>query len=268
MKLACAVSTYPTSFGPIVFKDGNLKENFDLMKKYGYQGMDLFIKKTSREQLLEYKKLIKDYGMDVVTLFAIYLGESGVKLSEKDPALRRRNVDLMKEQLDNAKELDSVGLGLGYIRGAHSEDETEADAKKRIAEALYEIGDYAAQIGSTILLEPINRYEINTINKATDAVDFIKENNLKGVTLQLDMFHMNIEDKSIPYAIEYAKGLISNLHVSSSNRHAVGTGHFDFAEVTAALRKVGYDGFLTLEAFSTDADETLRMTAENLKKYL
>ncbi|OON95249.1 MAG: hypothetical protein ATN31_11325 [Candidatus Epulonipiscioides saccharophilum] len=268
MKLACAVSTYETQFGPIVFKDGNLSANFELMKKYGYKGMDLFIKKTSKEQLASYKKLIAEYGMEVATLFAIYLGESGVKLSEKDPTLRERNVNLMKEQLENAKELNAVGLGLGYIRGTHSEDETECDAKKRIAEALHEIGEYADKLGTTILLEPINRYEINTINRATDAVDFIKENNLKGVTLQLDMFHMNIEDKSLPYAINYAKGLISNLHISSSNRYAVGEGHFNFDEVIQALKDVGYDGFLTLEAFSTDADLTLKQTAQHLAKYL
>lgn len=268
MKLACAVSTYPTSFGPIVFKDGNLAENFKLMTKYGYEGMDLFIKKTSQEQLQEYKKLIDSFGLQVASLFAIYLGESGVKLAEKDPELRIRNINLMKEQLDNAKFLGAVGLGLGYIRGEHSEDETEEDAKKRIADALFEIGEYADNIGSSILLEPINRYEINTINSAQSAVDFIRNNNLKGVTLQLDMFHMNIEDKSIPYAIEYAKELISNVHISSSTRHAVGTGHFDFKEVTDALKKVGYDGFLTLEAFSNDADETLKLTAENVRKYL
>ena len=265
MKLACTVSTYPTQFGPIIFKDGNLAENIRIMKKYGYEGVDFFIKKTSPAQILEFKKMFEAENISFVTLFAIYLGESGVKLSEKDPELRKRNIDLVKEQLDNAKAIGAIGLGMGYIRGNHYDGETEGDALKRIAEALYEIGGYAEEIGSTVMLEPINRYEINTLNRATDCVDFIKNNQLKGVSLQLDMFHMNIEDKSIPDTIRYAKNLVSNLHISSSNRYAVGQGHFDYAPVLAALRDIGYDGYLTLEAFAPDPEQALRETAQNMK---
>lgn len=268
MKLGCAISTYETTFGPIVFKDGDIQNNIELMKKYGFSGLDLFIRNTPLYQLKEYKRIIQANDMQVVSLFAIYLGESGVKLSEKDPVLRKKYIKMMMEQLDNAKELNALGLGLGYIRGGYYKDETESDALKRIADCLHPIGEYAESIGSKILLEPINRYELNTLNKAVDAVDFIKSNKLKGIGLQLDMFHMNIEDKSIPYAIEYSKGLISNVHISSSNRHAVGTGHFNFKEVTDTLRKVGYNGFLTLEAFADNAEETLKMTSQELRSYL
>lgn len=268
MKLGCAISTYQTDFNLITLRDGDLAKDLELMKKYGFEGIDLFIKKSTKEDIALYKKMIHEMGMSVSALFAIYLGESGVKMTEKDPVLRQRNIDLVKEQLDNAKELGAIGLGMGYIRGRHDEDETEAEALKRVASALHEVGEYAESIGSTILLEPVNRYEINTLNSAVQTVDFIKENDLKGITLQLDMFHMHIEDKSLPYAIEYSKGLISNLHISSSNRHDIGTGHFDFKETTDALRKVGYDGYLTLEAITYDAERTLKTASEALRQYL
>ena len=87
MKLGCAVTSYAAT-GPIVFKDGNLKKNFRTMQKYGFESVDLFIKKTSREQALEYKQMLNDHGISVATLFAIYLGEQGVKLSEPDPVKR------------------------------------------------------------------------------------------------------------------------------------------------------------------------------------
>lgn len=268
MKLACAVTTYETPSGPIIFRDGKLKENIKLMKKYGFCGMDLFIKKTGKEKLREYRKLLEDNDMRVATLFAIYLGENGVKLTDPDPNHIARFIDLMKEQLDIAKEIGALGLGLGYIRGCYYENETEKEALKRLAEVLHVLGDYADEIGTKILLEPINRYEINTLNRAVDAVDFIKNNHLKGIDLQLDMFHMNIEDSSIFSAIKYAKGMIGNLHISSSNRHAVGTGHFDFPKIIACLKENAYDGFLTLEAFSDNPEETLKMTSEHLQKYL
>ena len=230
--------------------------------------MDLFIRKTEKEQIRKYRKMLEDNDMRVATLFAIYLGENGVKLTDPDPAHIARYTDLMKEQLDNAKEIGALGLGLDYIRGGYQQGETEADALKRLAQVLHVLGDYAENIGTQILLEPINRYEINTLNRAVDAVDFVKSNQLKGVLLQLDMFHMNIEDQSICNAISYAKGMIGNLHISSSNRHAVGTGSFDFPKVVDCLKQNGYDGFLTLEAFSDNPEEALKMTAEHLKPYL
>lgn len=268
MKLACAVSTYQTDFGPIIFKDGNLRENFAVMKKYGYSGMDFFIKETSAEQIAEYRKMIDGEGMEVATLFAIYLGECGVKLTEEDPVRKRRNIDLVKRQMEHAKALNALGLGMGFIRGGHGEHETESDALKRIADVLHELGGYANEIGTSILLEPINRYEINTLNSAVQTVDFIRKNDLKGILLQPDMFHMNIEDKSIEEALRHAKDYIGNVHISSSTRHEVGTGHFDFGRVIGVLREIGYNGFLTLEAFSENPEEALRITAENLKPYL
>ena len=268
MKLGCTIATYETQFGPIVFKDGKLKENTALMSKYGYESIDLFIKKTTPNQIKEYKDIITSAGMEVSTLLAIYLAESGVKLSETDPLLQRRNIDLMKEQLDNAKLIGGKGLALGFIRGGFSPNETEGDGLKRIAQALHEIGDYADEIGSSIMIEPINRYEINTLNRATDAVDFIRDNQLKGVSLLLDMFHMNIEEKSIAESIIYAKDYISNLHISSSNRYAVGQGHFDYGVIMDTLKKIDYDGYLTLECFAQNPEETIGQTAREIKKWL
>lgn len=268
MKLGCAVTTYKTDNGPIVFKDGNIKENFKIMRKYGFETVDLFIKKTSEEQALEYKKILDDNGISVSTLFAIYLGEQGVKLSEPDPVKRSFNVDLVKKELEHAVTLGAVGLGMGYIRGCHGENETEADALKRISECLKILGEYARDLGTTILLEPINRYEINTLNRAVDTADFIRQNQLNGIIMQPDMFHMNIEDKSLPEALRYAADLIGNLHISSTNRYAVGEGHFDFAELIHTLKEINYNGSLTLEAFVEDPEQALKQTRDWLKPYL
>lgn len=55
-----------------------------------------------------------------------------------------------------------------------------------------------------------------------DTADFIRNNQLDGITMQPDMFHMNIEDKSLPEALRYAGDLVGNVHISSTNRYAVG----------------------------------------------
>lgn len=261
MRLACTAATYPTKFGPIIFKDGNLNEDFRLMRRYGFTGVDLFVNDPTSEKLREYRRILDDNGVHVATFLAIFLSENGVRLSESNPALRERNLDLVKKQLDNARFLNADGLAMGFIRGGYDEKtERKEDALGRIAEALTTLGDYAASIGTNVLLEPINRYEINTINTAIEGTDFIDRNHLNGVGLLLDAFHMNIEDKSLGDSIRYSKDHIINLHVADSNRYALGEGHLDVAEILEALKDIDFKGHVTLEAFSQNPEESLAQT--------
>ncbi|HJA25799.1 MAG TPA: sugar phosphate isomerase/epimerase [Candidatus Fournierella merdigallinarum] len=266
MKLGCAVSTYPTRFGPIIFKDGDLPQNAAVLQRNGYECVDLFVKETTRAQLREYRDVLAAHGLGVTTMFAIYLGENGVTLAERDKARQARNLDLVKQQIDNAVELGAKGLGMGFVRGMHGEDESEQDALARIAWALAQAGEYAQSVGSCILLEPINRYEINTLNSAVKTMDFVRDNQLPGVLLQPDLFHMNIEDGPLDQTLRYVAPLIGNLHISSSNRRAVGEGHFDFVAILQTLLAVGYNGPLTFEGFADQPEAALRKTAENLRR--
>ena len=268
MKLAVTINAFPNGGGPIIFTDGQVENNVKTMVKYGYTGADLFIAGVPKETILDYRRIFEDNGAKVATLFAIFLGQSGVNLAETDPEKAKKNKELFKAQLDNAVLIGAEGLGLGYIRGNYGKEETEADALKRIAESLVELGAYAKSIGTNILLEPINRYEINTLNNGYTTVDFIKNNGIEGVKLCLDLFHMNIEDRSIEGTIQHAKGMIGGMHTPDSNRYAVGDGHFDFPSIVNTLKSVDYDGFLTLEAFTKgtqeDIERTLRQSAEIL----
>lgn len=267
MRLGCTVSTYKTKFGPIVLKDGDLEYDFTLMNRYGYTGVDMFVNAKDPETLKEYKKIMDAHGIHMATYIAIFLAENGVKLSERDAGKRRRNIDMVKRQLENARFFNAGGMAMGFIRGGYDEEkETEDDALKRIAEALGELGEFAESLGTKILLEPINRYEINTLNSAVSAVDFIDQYQLRGTGILLDAFHMNIEDRSIGESIIYAKNHAVNMHLADSNRRAVGMGHLDVKEVIEALKAIDFKGDLVLEAFSDDPEESLRMTREKLSQ--
>ena len=66
-----------------------------------------------------------------------------------------------------------------------------------------------------------------------------------------DTFHANIEEQD-PVGCIYAAGdVIRHVHISENDRGTPGKGHIDFAATARALRAVGYDGWLTIEAFGT-----------------
>lgn len=66
-----------------------------------------------------------------------------------------------------------------------------------------------------------------------------------------DTFHFNIEENSVSGVIEPSAHAIKHVHISDNTRGVPGAGHIDFAAVFRALRKVGYDGWLTVEAFGS-----------------
>jgi len=269
MRLGIAISTYETQFGPIVFRDGNLKQNIKDMKSLGYQGVDLFINKKTDGEIAEIKRMFDDECIEINTYLAIFLAEMGVKLSEIDNNKRKRDVKLFMEQIDKAKIIGANSIALGFIRGGIGENDNYSDCAKRLAESLNVVGEYAYKNEIVIGLEPINRYELNFLNSVEETVEFINKHNFKGVGVLADTFHMNIEDTSFYESILSAKGLISNIHAPSSHRQATGTGHLDYDEIFKALLNINYDGYITLEAFAQpDAITCAKMSAQFINSKL
>lgn len=266
MKYGITVSTYQTDFGPIVFKDGNLDQNIRDMRGLGYTGVDLFVNRRTDDQLLELKRKFEGEGIEIVTYLAIFLAEMGVKLSEIDGAKRRRDIDFFREQIDKARLMGAGSIALGFIRGGIGEGDTYTDCEKRLADSLHILGAYADKNGIVIGLEPINRYEINFLNTAAETMRFISRYDLSGVGILLDTFHMNIEDLSFRESILQAQGRITNVHAPGSSRAATGSGHLDYDEILGALTEIGYDGYLTVEAFAQpDAYTCAKQSVEFLK---
>jgi len=80
---------------------------------------------------------------------------------------------------------------------------------------------------------------------------------------------MNIEEPSIEESVKAAKGRLLHVHVADSNRWYPGAGHLDFARIVAALRDIGYEGYLSAEILPLpDPDTCVRRTIEFLRGVL
>jgi D-psicose/D-tagatose/L-ribulose 3-epimerase len=65
-----------------------------------------------------------------------------------------------------------------------------------------------------------------------------------------DTFHANIEEKDPPAALAAAGKHVIHFHISENDRGTPGKGHVQWRETFRELRKMKYDGWLTIEAFS------------------
>jgi sugar phosphate isomerase/epimerase len=249
MKLGVSVATYASQFGPIVFRDGSLRDSLATIKTLGYDGVDLFADCKTDEQIDEIRALFAEHQLEVAMYIAIFLSEQGVNLSDRSDAARQASLDAYKTQIEKAHRLGAQRVPVGYLRGQRAADDPPEAYCERLAASLATLCDFAAGFGVTICLEPINRYEINTFNNVEQALAFIDQYQLVELGLLLDLFHMNIEDVSLEASIAAAADRIQHFHVPDSNRYAAGSGHLDYVSILKALDEANYAGYLMLEAF-------------------
>lgn len=122
-------------------------------------------------------------------------------------------------------------------------------------------GDRAAHYGVTLAVEVLNRFETPFVNTVDDALALIGAVDHPNVTLHLDTFHLNIEEKSIPAAIERAGRHLAHVHAAENDRGIVGSGHVDWHGTASALAKIGYSGWVTAETFTGSIPEIAAATA-------
>ncbi len=127
----------------------------------------------------------------------------------------------------------------------------QADELARLAEVHKAAAHYAATAGVTLAVEPLNRFECYILNTAAAATALVEQVNEPNYGYLYDTFHSNIEENSVEGVIAPTAHAIRHVHISDNTRGVPGAGHIDFAAVFRALRRAGYDGWMTVEAFGS-----------------
>jgi D-psicose/D-tagatose/L-ribulose 3-epimerase len=136
---------------------------------------------------------------------------------------------------------------LGYRSG---KPPTEAEYAA-IAKVLKPVARRAQEFGMRLGIEPCNRYETHLLNTAQQSIAMIERIGEPNVTIHLDTYHMNIEEKGIGHGIRIAGKHCSYIHLSESDRGVPGSGTIDWDEVFRALADSGFQGDLVMESFVT-----------------
>jgi len=157
---------------------------------------------------------------------------------------------------------------IGSMQGRLENETQRPEALNRLSEALDHLGEFAAREGAPLLVEPLNRYETNVLNRISDSLTFLKSLNTKNVKLLCDLFHMNIEEPSISKTVRDAGKSVGHVHWADSNRRAMGFGHTRIAPVVKALRDIGYKGYVSAEVFPLPSPEAAaRQTMKSYNRY-
>lgn len=104
----------------------------------------------------------------------------------------------------------------------------------------------------TICFEPLAPVETNFINTAAEAVRFVRQLESPNFKIILDVKAMSSEAKPIPQIIRESWPHFGYVHANDVNLKGPGFGDVDFKPIAAALKEVGYNGYVSVEVFKFD----------------
>ncbi len=167
-----------------------------------------------------------------------------------DPANRPIGIQKARDELEVCAILDipRITSHVGVMPADLSTPEAEA-----MIEALRTIGDEAARMGKTIACE-------TGPEDARTMLDFIEAVDSEGLAINYDPANFLLSGFDWFEGVEMFGELIDHTHAKDARKHpdgsteetAIGEGDVDFGKWIAALRAIGFDGWLCIERETGD----------------
>lgn len=247
MRTAITVCLVPEAkAGPFVLHE-DLEVACAHAAEYGFDAIELFPRSPEDVDARILRQILH---RNRLQLAAVGTGAGWVvqklSLTHPDAAVRERALAFIASVIDFAGGFGAPAI-IGSMQGKAEGEVTRDQALGWLSAALEQLGPRAHALGVPLLLEPLNRYESNLLNTLGQAVEFLQPLRTQNIRLLADLFHMNIEETSLPDALRLAGNHLGHLHFADSNRRAIGFGHTDVAPIAQVLRELGYAGYVSAE---------------------
>lgn len=108
--------------------------------------------------------------------------------------------------------------------------------------------------GLTIVVEPLRTQESNIINTVKDGLELVKKVDRPNIRLHADLYHMAINKEGVDGVLEAGSVYLKHTHIANpADRVYPKAGDaFDYKPFFEALKKIGYQGRLSIEAGTKD----------------
>lgn len=246
-----AAEALPSAF--VVFR--GFEDSIRKARALGFDGVELALKHADEIDPGLLSGWLNEEGMEIsaISTGQVY-AETGFMFTDERPEARKKIKEIFYALIDLAADFGQL-VNIGRARGQIGDRSREL-AKGLFLDLLQDLCAYADKKGVKLILEPVNRYEIDFINSVEEGVELIHEAGISNLKLMPDVFHMNIEDRGIASELIRHAEHIEYVHLADSNRLAPGQGHTDFQEIFDALQEMNYKGWLSLEILPKPDPET------------
>ncbi|MEH0930154.1 sugar phosphate isomerase/epimerase family protein [Micromonospora sp. CPCC 205558] len=241
--------------------DKALAELIPRIASFGFDAVELPIEQPGDWDPIRTRDLLAAHGLVAAGVCAVT--PPGRELVDAAPAVVESTVAYLMDCVANAAAVGAgcvggpayASVGRTWRMSPAARAACYADFRRNLAP----VAERAGELGVSIGVEALNRYEtsvVNTIEQTVEMIDGLPSN----VGIMIDTYHMNIEEADPYAALAVAGRHIKHVQVSGTNRGAPGADHFDWPRFFTVLRDTGYQGAICIESFTAE-NETIATAA-------
>ncbi len=258
-----------------------LAEQCRLVRQLGYDGFEMAPftlgddpAAISPRQRSEVRQTIAGNGLEFVGLHWLLMAPPGLQIVTNDAALRqnswnyvRRLIDLCSDLVGpNARQRPVVVFGSPKQRSSVP-GSSAAEATKNFVEGMASVAPHAESSEVTLLVEALSPSQTDVVTSLAEAVAIVMQIGSPAVQTMFDVHNAIDETEPHTQLIERYLPYIRHVHVNEMDGREPGMGDYNFLILLKKLADVGYNGWVSLEAFdfSRDARDVAERAIKTLK---
>jgi sugar phosphate isomerase/epimerase len=243
-----------------IFQGWKLEDTFAHAAKTGYDAVEIApftVAKSVTGISANERQRIRDAaasaGIAISGIHWVLAQTEGLHLTHPDATIRERTSRYLCDLVDFCADVGGKTVVFGSPKQRNILDGVSPrDAWSWGTDAFREPAGCAEKRAVTICFEPLSSTETNFINTAAEAIQFVQQFDSPHFKILLDVKAMCAEPKPIPQIIRDSWPHFAYFHANDKNLKGPGFGNVDFKPIAAALKEVGYDGYISVEVFNFD----------------
>jgi sugar phosphate isomerase/epimerase len=229
----------------------------DFAAELGYEGLEVApftlaprAQEVSPIRRRELRRAADARGITIVGLHWLLVTPAGLHFTHPDPQVRRHTAEYFVELAQLCGDLGGKVMVIGSPKQRNLlPGVTTAQAADFAAEVFAPALESAQRLGVTLAFEALSPVDTSFINTVAQAISLADQIGHPKFRINLDVKAMSSETTPIPDIIRSASGWIAHVQVNDPNGRGPGMGDLPFEPILQALNEVGYDGWLSVEAF-------------------
>ncbi|PYT12612.1 MAG: sugar phosphate isomerase/epimerase [Acidobacteria bacterium] len=229
-----------------------------LVRSAGYLGLEIAPFTLAENPSLisagerrEYRAILDSEGLAFVGLHWLMVAPKGLHVTTPDAAVRDRSWRHIRDLIDLCADLGPHAVMVfgspqqrSTVDGASVEEAT-----CRFVEGLANVAGQALERDVTILVEALPAGQSNVVTTLDEAARIVRQIGSAAIRTMFDTHNAVDEKEAHAALVEKHFDLVRHVHVNEMDGKHPGTGGYDFKPVLSALRRLGYQGWVSVEAF-------------------
>jgi len=275
MKLSFNSWLYGSAFGWLPCR--SLEDTIDTLAEIGYDGIEIgagaphgfpdFLDESRRKAI---RQRVEGKGMEVSALCPALGGAPGYNPASPDEAERCANLEYITKCIELASDLNCKNVI--WLAGWRRYGQPRTEAWNYAVESLQKCAEVAQRNGVCLDVEPTTEVS-DVLDHAGDALRMLNDAGVGGnaAGVMLDTIHVFVRRDEVRDQFREAGDRLVYVHISDLHRDPPGT-HVHFGSACDELKKIGYDGWLSMEVGfnrqSLDPDGIARASLAHMKDAL